>query len=93
MIFFQSISRTVNTSLEASFTGNALELYGSTRANHGLFSVQIDDGNITILNASSTQYHKPSVPLVSTAFAKDVSANNNHIPISIILVLVYRGRF
>ena len=79
MIFFQSISRTVNTSLEASFTGNALELYGSTRANHGLFSVQIDDGNITILNASSTQYHKPSVPLVSTAFAKDVSANNTHI--------------
>ena len=42
-----------------------MELYGSTQPDHGLFTVQIDDGDVTILDASSTQYHKPSVPLVS----------------------------
>ncbi|KZS92687.1 hypothetical protein SISNIDRAFT_486205 [Sistotremastrum niveocremeum HHB9708] len=45
-----------NVQAVISFEGNAVYLYGATSDNHGIFSVQIDDGPISNLNGSAPTF-------------------------------------
>ena len=47
--------------------GNAIEIYGSVGKDHGTFTVQLDSDEPRILNGTSTEYHLPSVHIVSHA--------------------------
>lgn len=54
-------------------TGNAVTVYGSTDTDHGLFSVQVDDGDPVVLSGTSAQFHLPSQIIVrSVAFIEDI---------------------
>ncbi|KAB5589450.1 hypothetical protein CTheo_7104 [Ceratobasidium theobromae] len=67
-----TVTSTLGASVNITFNGNGIELYGKTGPSFGPFSAQVDGYDLNILNASSAQAHSTLI------FRQDTLPPGNH---------------